>query len=623
MDGNSELLRLRTGNQDQKAEITKSNQTGRNIRRSESEDNLFWKRYLNARFGNKILNNRAGSTIDALDEMKQKINAANISKENRKYVAQYASDVMKDEGEYSERDAKAIVGKEKVFQNEDEFIIRKISQDKYERDASGRWGEKYEEWYYNADLVEIVDNMATLASLGIDLQTVISGCSLRQQAIIAKYASQMLDHGYKQEFIKEVAKSMAILYTTEVIFPDLSKSSGLSIEKVLPKSLDPENRERDFSIVDPDIIHSSKYRIMRERISDLLKLITRTNGGDYRIIQEYCWNQQEKGSWCEEARQLKGFYLAQMEDENSDRYVFLPGGKHVDDNGKVTEWNHGAKSFVEHFYEKHPIDASGEYDRYFKTMAFQQGFMAIALNYIDNIPGLDDQKETLEVYRVSMNRFIPGQPQGKAESTALNDYAFSFKYKEGANKMKIRMPLSGIHFVYFLSREMCDETGNEHPRGEEKYSTEFEIIGDLSKNVQIQDETKPNIKGDIEIVGFDKEGGVELEIGGGIDSQTGDRFKGQKAHLLPPYKVLRVDQERKMVYLYDIYHFWDTKVNVVTNGKKYEGYTDDPRIVEIAERAARNEISDKNVGEVIPEMKGKYDNSIDPANFGHDVKQNI
>lgn len=521
------------------------------LRRSKSENNLFFTRYLSARFPELLPRESIRSRFGLSNDLIKKFEYPSFGERNRKHICRYVSDSIIEK--YAARGDVDLPEFSDAYEDEgDSPDLIDTVQDKYKGAFAG------------VDALEIANLMVNLSDLGFDLD-VISKCSLRQQAVIVKYVSQMVECGYRFNYIKAVLDAMVMLYTTKIY--------GYTIEECLPSRI--EENDYKCGLDGKSLITSGEYfRVRRKWIADRLFKIMDANGGEYKIIARYCSDQQKHGSWCRSARLLKGFYLEQMTDAAKNGSYFLKSGT---DLSQSQGWDPGVEAFIGQFHAQYPPN-SPAYDTYFKTIAIHQGFIAIALYYIEGSLEVDKNKGTITVFRGIDSHFVYGQPQGVLDSASLKGTSLYFL---GENVLKIEMPLCEVRFIYFLSFEMCEKN--------RKYAEEREVIGSFG-NAVVTNQTKINLSEihSIKVVGFRENGRVLIDIG------------GNRAYLEEPYvKILEASPDgarKKIVRLCDKYHFWDDQISVEVVGKEYKGYTDDPRIIEIAEKAAAGELSKEDIG---------------------------
>ncbi|MDE6432234.1 MAG: hypothetical protein K2L13_02455 [Opitutales bacterium] len=527
------------------------------MRNSKSEDNLFWKRHLHARCVAQLKGDKQRNSF--WNTLMYKMHVPVVDRTNKRYICRYASDAIL--GKFGSIPADIENISLEGDDENDEIDILNFTQDKHEH-----WCLKYQDWRKHADYKEIAIWMAELSESGFDLGP-LSKCSLRQQAAIAQYVSQMLRYGYKVVFAKEVFNAMITIYTTKIW--------GYTLEECLPEYISPEDYDRDNPDNRSPLTFNDRYREHREWIAERLERLIESEGGDYSIISTYCRFQQRDSSWCETSRMLKGFYLEQRADLDVDKFYFLIGGN-TGSRANPKEWGFGAESFIEQFHTKYPTN-SPEYISYFKTIAIHQGFIAVALNYIDGILGLDRKSGMFTVYRVSNRHHIPGQSQGILESTSLERPA-SFLADENSTSMRFTLPFSSVKFIYFLSKEMCDHG--------KLSAEEREMICDLS-SAQVFDCTVIDLQSSLEIVVVNKN----------VTGEIGVNINGIRAYLVRPY-LIDLKPNIKAVFLYDRYHFWEDHVSVKLNGREHKGYTINPLIVQIAEKAAMGNFSQEDIGKI-------------------------
>ena len=90
--------------------------------------------------------------------------------------------------------------------------------------------------------------------------------------------------------------------------------------------------------------------------------------------------------------------------------------------------------------------------KYVNTMTTYRAFTAIVLNSVENIPGFDKEKCTLQVYR-TMRGYAPGIPQGISESTSLKGFnADVSAYVQGGDNLTMRVPLCDVYGLYLVSK---------------------------------------------------------------------------------------------------------------------------------------------------------------------------
>lgn len=572
-----------TGEADDHEVNFNKNKRRQSLVRSNSENDLFFERYLAARpiFALPSKDDaNMDEKIDSPENLLRQINDFSISGENKKYISKNVS--------------KMIQAKAKVNSN--------ISNSADKQPSLNSIQQKDMDWCKNANIPKITAEMLKLAKLGFDLRF-LEDCSLRQQAVIVGYVSQMLDYGYSVEYSKVLFDSMITLYT----FKD---EKGFTLEKYLPSSIKEKDYKRILNqlgddgevVLDDDgnvrkrsiLTYGNSYDKCREHIVDFLKEAMDKLGADYGIISRY-FKEQQRGSWNELPKIFKGFFLLQRENLSKDRYYFLPGKK--TENGKYV---FGPKSYINNVYEQ-LRRKNITYEQLFKTISMYQAFVAVAMYYIENIKGLDKDNGMLKLYRVSQNKHIPGQPQGILESTCLEKPLAAEDGEKIAekspNSIILKVPLCDIKFVYFLSQEMCQH---------EKYAEQREILCDLT-NATIEDCTQIDLKklGDPEIIDVGKDGEIVIRMKGVPPNVTDSnayyvaRLKleedEENGNTVKSYiEVALIEDEYdynkynfvEVVHLYDKYGFWDDHIIF---DKEYKGYTDDPRIIEIAKKAEKRD----------------------------------
>lgn len=284
----------------------------------------------------------------------------------------------------------------------------------------------------------------------------IASCTIEQEAIILKYGESMIEHGYKEAYVLEVCQSMVKLY-------------GAHIKDVLPKTIG------DYEGF------TGAGATTRENVTKIVHQEITKTGGDPKLIARYLDSQQKQGSWHGPSLLMKGFHLKQ-------RAVIPDKTYYLGTDGTNPE------NLIAYFDRNCPNPKV-----YAKTVAMYQAFIAIALNHIDDIPGIDKERGTLEVYR-GVTRYNEHGPQGIADSTALISVAWGFARSKYILKMEV--PLCDVKAMYFLSPELScdllvDENGVYSAYGEGgnqgserlRFAAEREIVCDLS-HAQITEVTE-------------------------------------------------------------------------------------------------------------------------------------
>lgn len=253
----------------------------------------------------------------------------------------------------------------------------------------------------------------------------ISSCTEVQKDIILKYGASMLENCYKESYVLEVCNSMAVLYTMEI--------GGHTVEDLLPKRL----------IFDDDVLLNRESTAQRAAFSSHLTEIMSANGGDYKIMEKYL-KHQGMHSNVGSTLSMRGFFLDQLTDVNEGKYYLLEGD---------------AASLKSRLCSEYP-----DQERYKKTVAMYQAFVGIALNHIENIPGVDRKAGKLTVYRAT-SKYTPGGPQGVLDSASLQGICYRYQYDSNIF-LKIEVPFCDVRALYFLSPELCCDFWSDPTQGQ-------------------------------------------------------------------------------------------------------------------------------------------------------------
>jgi hypothetical protein len=119
----------------------------------------------------------------------------------------------------------------------------------------------------------------------------LNGLPLPQRDYIGNYFASMLTEGNTIAFSMAVCLAMGVLYKQR-------------LEDLLPAEIDANGILEDRAMK------------MRENAVGSLASVMANNGGNYEIIQDYLFSQQEQGSWSDSSKALKYFLYSQICEES-------------------------------------------------------------------------------------------------------------------------------------------------------------------------------------------------------------------------------------------------------------------------------------------------------------------
>lgn len=254
----------------------------------------------------------------------------------------------------------------------------------------------------------------------------LKGLSPKQRITIIRYGAQMLKYENKEEFVSEVCNAMAYLYRT-------------GIERHIPRSMK-EYMPEYKNVYEDGVAFDPRAKNMRENIQNILINLIKENGGDYSIISDYI-NSQRSNSWSDKSKCLKGFYLEQKKESYQNKNYYL--------TSHVVRDPVGEENLIKISHSIYP-----DRKKYAKTIAMYQAFTAIALNHIEDIPGLNKANRTLSVARGTDN-YVSWGPQGILDSASLIETSSLFNLKK--YNLRLDVPFCDVIFVYFLASEFCND----------------------------------------------------------------------------------------------------------------------------------------------------------------------
>ncbi|MDR1232846.1 MAG: hypothetical protein LBJ75_01095 [Puniceicoccales bacterium] len=283
----------------------------------------------------------------------------------------------------------------------------------------------------------------------------LEGVPPLQLDYIGNYFASMVTEGNTVAFSMAVCLAMGILY-----------KQGL--ERLLPQT------------IDANTILDSSGAAMRERAVGLLAGVMGNNGGNYAIIQDYLFHQQEVGSLSDSSQALKYFLHSQIREESKhsigNRVRFFLRG--------LTMEQLGSKYFAKMSTCRAEMSTCRA-DQYIRSIVFYKAFTAIGLGNLlsvtyngNQIPLSTDPdgKRYIEVARAvhidtveacktdascpfdaAKSEFPLGTPIGIADSASLGDPPSAWVEKPEYETHRMPVPLSNFFAAYFLSPELCRE----------------------------------------------------------------------------------------------------------------------------------------------------------------------
>ncbi|MDR2628805.1 MAG: hypothetical protein LBC30_02330 [Puniceicoccales bacterium] len=253
---------------------------------------------------------------------------------------------------------------------------------------------------------------------------------------------------------------------------------------------------------------------MRVRTVALLAEVMATNGGNYAIIQDYLFHQQEVGSSSDSSQAVKFFLYSQI----GEKFKYFIGNRA----------RFFFKGFTMEQAERKYFAKTSTYGEqtYIRSMIFYKAFTAIGLGNLlkvtyngNQIPLTTDhdgkcyicvaravRTDTLEALRidtsypfdVDKSEFSFGTPKGIADSASLGDPPTAWVQKTEYETHRMAVPISNFFAVYFLSPELCREGEASsrsmvaHPNVEfspnvrEAYKSQRELICDMSTSSPVK-----------------------------------------------------------------------------------------------------------------------------------------
>jgi hypothetical protein len=226
-------------------------------------------------------------------------------------------------------------------------------------------------------------------------------------------------------------------------------------------------------VIDADAILNSDPAIKaRADAVALVAEVMADNGGNYAIIQDYLFHQQEVGSSSDSSQAVKYFLHSQIREESC----------HIGSRVRFflrdfTMGQLGSKYFTK-------ISTCGE-DQYIKSIVFYKAFTAIGLGNLSSVTYNGNQiplstdpdgkrcicvaravrTDTVEACRMDAScpfdvanlEFPFGTPRGIANSASLGDPPAAWVEKPEYETHRMAVPISNFFAAYFLSPELCRE----------------------------------------------------------------------------------------------------------------------------------------------------------------------
>jgi hypothetical protein len=307
----------------------------------------------------------------------------------------------------------------------------------------------------------------------------LNGFPKLQLDYIGNYFASMLTEGNTIAFSMAVCLAMGVLY-----------KQGL--EGLLPAEIEANT-----------ILNSGTE--MRKKAVESLARVMANNGGNYAIIQDYLFNQQEVGSWSNSSKALKYFLYSQICEKSKTACI--------GERGRFFFGEFSPEQFQNPYFEK-----TGKFreDQYIKSMVFYKAFTAIGLGKLRNVTYNGNQDflsttpegkryisvvravgtSTMEGYKgpglfdADESMFTSGIPNGIADSASLGDPPDAWVRNSKYETHIMQVPICNFFAAYFLSPELCREglaaTQNMVTHPNLKYTPEK--AEEISKSLRFQRE---------------------------------------------------------------------------------------------------------------------------------------